>query len=59
MIGMAISASPPNTADLGTDHVLGRPSVKFRKLQVLAVVTFWSAYLLKYALPISLAQTNI
>ncbi|KAF2090473.1 alpha/beta-hydrolase, partial [Saccharata proteae CBS 121410] len=27
------------------DHVLGRPSVKFRKIQVLAVVSFWSAYL--------------
>ncbi|KAF2141367.1 uncharacterized protein K452DRAFT_38505 [Aplosporella prunicola CBS 121167] len=27
------------------DHVLGRPSVKFRKIQVLAVVCFWSAYL--------------
>ncbi|KAI9888595.1 MAG: hypothetical protein M1814_006611 [Vezdaea aestivalis] len=27
------------------DHVLGRPSVKFRKIQVLAVVSFWSLYL--------------
>ncbi|KAI8634321.1 alpha/beta-hydrolase [Xylariaceae sp. FL1651] len=27
------------------DHVLGRPSVKSRRLQVLAVLTFWSAYL--------------
>ncbi|CAI6258215.1 unnamed protein product [Periconia digitata] len=27
------------------DHVLGRPSVKFRKIQVLAVVSFWSFYL--------------
>ncbi|KAH6848267.1 Alpha/Beta hydrolase protein [Chaetomium sp. MPI-CAGE-AT-0009] len=27
------------------DHVLGRPSVKSRRLQVLAVVAFWSAYL--------------
>lgn len=27
------------------DHVLGRPSVKFRRVQVLAVVSFWSAYL--------------
>ncbi|KAF1991379.1 alpha/beta-hydrolase [Aulographum hederae CBS 113979] len=27
------------------DHVLGRPSVKFRKYQVLAVVSFWSFYL--------------
>ncbi|KAL2688488.1 Alpha/Beta hydrolase protein [Phyllosticta citricarpa] len=27
------------------DHVLGRPSIKFRKIQVLAVVSFWSAYL--------------
>ncbi|KAI9737290.1 MAG: hypothetical protein M1818_005823 [Claussenomyces sp. TS43310] len=29
------------------DHVLGRPSVKFRKVQVLAVVAFWSLYLFK------------
>ncbi|KAF2273283.1 alpha/beta-hydrolase [Westerdykella ornata] len=27
------------------DHVLGRPSVQFRKTQVLAVVSFWSFYL--------------
>ncbi|KAI1266171.1 alpha/beta-hydrolase [Xylariaceae sp. FL1019] len=27
------------------DHVLGRPSVKSRRLQVLAVLAFWSAYL--------------
>ena len=30
------------------DHVLGRPSVKFRKIQVFAVVSFWSLYLLRY-----------
>ncbi|KAI0853812.1 alpha/beta-hydrolase [Daldinia vernicosa] len=29
------------------DHVLGRPSVKSRRLQVLAVLTFWSLYLYK------------
>ncbi|KAG9242248.1 Alpha/Beta hydrolase protein [Calycina marina] len=29
------------------DHVLGRPSVKFRKIQVLTVVSFWSFYLCK------------
>ncbi|KAF3766043.1 alpha/beta-hydrolase [Cryphonectria parasitica EP155] len=29
------------------DHVLGRPSTKSRRLQVLAVLAFWSAYLLK------------
>ncbi|KAK3344187.1 hormone-sensitive lipase [Lasiosphaeria hispida] len=29
------------------DHLLGRPSVKSRRLQVLAVLGFWSAYLLK------------
>ncbi|KAI9754629.1 MAG: hypothetical protein M1815_005511 [Lichina confinis] len=29
------------------DHVLGRPSVRFRKTQVLAVVSFWSLYLLR------------
>ncbi|KAI9839549.1 MAG: hypothetical protein M1819_002175 [Sarea resinae] len=28
------------------DHVLGRPSVRFRKLQVLAVVSLWSGFLL-------------
>ena len=31
------------------DHVLGRPSVKFRKYQVLLVLAFWSTYLYKYA----------
>ena len=30
------------------DHVLGRPSVKSRRLQVLAVLGFWSAYLFRY-----------
>lgn len=30
------------------DHLLGRPSVKSRRLQVLAVLTFWSAYLVRY-----------
>ncbi|MCJ1368044.1 hypothetical protein MMC16_007183 [Acarospora aff. strigata] len=29
------------------DHVLGRPSVQFRKIQVFAVVSFWSFYLLR------------
>ncbi|EPS28297.1 hypothetical protein PDE_03243 [Penicillium oxalicum 114-2] len=29
------------------DHVLGRPSTRFRKIQVFAVVSFWSLYLLK------------
>lgn len=29
------------------DHVLGRPSENFRKVQVLAVVSFWSLYLFK------------
>ncbi|KAL5340763.1 CLN3 protein-domain-containing protein [Aspergillus crustosus] len=29
------------------DHVLGRPSTKFRKVQVLAVFLFWSQYLLR------------
>ncbi|KAL2755299.1 hypothetical protein ACRALDRAFT_1018139, partial [Sodiomyces alcalophilus JCM 7366] len=27
------------------DHVLGRPSVKSRRLQILSVLAFWSAYL--------------
>lgn len=30
-----------------TDHVLGRPSTRFRKIQVFAVVSFWSLYLLR------------
>jgi hypothetical protein len=30
------------------DHVMGRPSVQFRKIQVLAVVSFWSIYLFRY-----------
>ncbi|EJT71873.1 hormone-sensitive lipase [Gaeumannomyces tritici R3-111a-1] len=29
------------------DHVLGRPSTKSRRLQVLAVLSFWTAYLVK------------
>ncbi|KAE8378336.1 CLN3 protein-domain-containing protein [Aspergillus bertholletiae] len=29
------------------NHVLGRPSTKFRKIQVLAVFLFWSTYLLR------------
>ncbi|KIV89157.1 hypothetical protein PV10_08749 [Exophiala mesophila] len=29
------------------DHVLGRPSNQFRKVQVFAVVSFWSLYLLR------------
>ena len=34
-------------ADYTVDHVLGRPSIKFRKIQVFAVVSFWSLYLLR------------
>ncbi|KAF9633820.1 putative hormone-sensitive lipase protein [Lasiodiplodia theobromae] len=33
------------------DHVLGRPSVKFRRVQVLAVVSFWCAYLYRFVCP--------
>ncbi|KAK4242141.1 hypothetical protein C8A03DRAFT_29726 [Achaetomium macrosporum] len=29
------------------DHLLGRPSVKSRRLQVLAVLAFWSAYVVR------------
>ncbi|KAL2698342.1 hypothetical protein AAEP93_011052 [Penicillium crustosum] len=29
------------------NHVLGRPSTRFRKIQVFAVVSFWSVYLLR------------
>ncbi|PLB47781.1 putative lipase [Aspergillus steynii IBT 23096] len=32
---------------IGVDHVLGRPSTKFRKIQVFAVFLFWSSYLLR------------
>jgi hypothetical protein len=36
------------------DHLLGRPSVKSRRLQVLAVLAFWSAYLVRFVyLPFS------
>jgi hypothetical protein len=34
------------------DHVLGRPSVKSRRLQVLAVLAFWSVYLFRYEMTI-------
>lgn len=34
------------------DHVLGRPSVQFRKIQVLAVVSFWSFYLYRSVISI-------
>lgn len=30
------------------DHVLGRPSSKSRRLQVLAVLSLWSFYLYRY-----------
>ena len=39
------------------DHVLGRPSVKFRKIQVLAVVSFWSFYLYRCVTPPQLLST--
>ncbi|EFQ99214.1 hypothetical protein MGYG_08963 [Nannizzia gypsea CBS 118893] len=32
---------------VGRDHVLGRPSTQFRKIQVFAVVAFWLLYLLR------------
>ncbi|PQE17380.1 Hormone-sensitive lipase protein [Rutstroemia sp. NJR-2017a BVV2] len=38
------------------DHVLGRPSVQFRKIQVLTVVSFWSFYLV--SIPEPSAFTN-
>ncbi|RDA87223.1 hypothetical protein CP532_2522, partial [Ophiocordyceps camponoti-leonardi (nom. inval.)] len=37
-------SAPPATM---IDHVLGRPSSKSRRLQVLAVLSFWSLYLAK------------
>jgi hypothetical protein len=42
-----------------TDHVLGRPSVKFRKYQVLLVLAFWSTYLYKYALQNGHSLVNV
>ncbi|KAF4121673.1 alpha/beta hydrolase fold [Geosmithia morbida] len=33
------------------DHMLGRPSSKSRRLQVLAVISFWSAYLYRHGPP--------
>ncbi|KAK3490578.1 Alpha/Beta hydrolase protein [Neurospora hispaniola] len=38
---------PPETPSIMIDHLLGRPSAKSRRLQVLAVLGFWSAYLIK------------
>lgn len=35
---------------LRTDHVLGRPSVQFRKTQVFAVLAVWLVYLGLYVL---------
>ncbi|EGD93634.1 lipase [Trichophyton tonsurans CBS 112818] len=37
----------PPVLMVGRDHVLGRPSTQFRKIQVFAVVGFWLLYLLK------------
>lgn len=37
------------TDKLYIDHVLGRPSIKSRKIQVLVVFSFWILYLSKYA----------
>ncbi|OMP85466.1 Hormone-sensitive lipase [Diplodia seriata] len=49
MIGIVPSLPPSLLRNLlmptPADHVLGRPSVKFRRVQVLAVVSFWCAYL--------------
>ncbi|KAI9723797.1 MAG: hypothetical protein M1828_004047 [Chrysothrix sp. TS-e1954] len=42
---------------LPLDHVLGRPSVKFRKIQVLAVVFVWSSYLLRSVAALLEAET--
>jgi acetyl esterase/lipase len=52
MIGMYIS-SQTATFNLQVltlpppDHILGRPSVQFRKIQVLSVLAIWSIYLAK------------
>ncbi|KAK2861359.1 hypothetical protein FQN49_004288 [Arthroderma sp. PD_2] len=35
------------TVSDSADHVLGRPSTQFRKIQVFAVVSFWTLYLLR------------
>lgn len=52
MIGMASSSLDCwlvliRTSLHSLDHVLGRPSTRFRKIQVFAVVSFWSVYLLR------------
>jgi hypothetical protein len=52
-----LKANPgPGLANM-VDHLLGRPSVKSRRLQVLAVLAFWSAYLVRYVLSPSLLRS--
>lgn len=41
------------------DHVIGRPSSKSRRLQVLAVISFWSFYLYKYDIDSSLDTLSL
>ncbi|KKK26574.1 hypothetical protein ARAM_002988 [Aspergillus rambellii] len=48
MIGTLLSSQLfIRLANFRLDHVLGRPSTKFRKVQVLAVFLFWSFYLFR------------
>jgi len=50
---------PLPKADKIPDHVLGRPSVKFRKYQVFCVVSLWSLYLYKSVPPLFLASVKL
>ncbi|PYI24662.1 CLN3-domain-containing protein [Aspergillus violaceofuscus CBS 115571] len=43
--GVCIAGFISMAFESGSDHLLGRPSTKFRKIQVLAVFAFWSLYL--------------
>lgn len=46
MIGKIAELELPDMLTTSLDHVLGRPSSRFRKVQVLLAVSFWSLYLL-------------
>ena len=48
MYGLNLMYSSDDTDKLYIDHVLGRPSMKFRKIQVLVVFSLWILYLFKY-----------
>ena len=48
MYGLNLMYSSDDTDKLYIDHFLGRPSMKFRKIQVLVVFSLWILYLFKY-----------